>query len=138
MPQQQNVESVRAFFDRVLNGGDVASLQEFVHQDVVVPESSGGLDGMRRRLAALRASFANPEYKIVETVSEGERVVVRFSAKATNSGDYMGLPATGHRLSLWGVMLFGFDAGAISEFWMLVDSQGILKQLRDGLATPAR
>jgi len=29
------------------------------------------------------------------------------------------------------VMMFRFEAGAIAEFWSLVDSQGILKQLRE-------
>ncbi len=79
----------------------------------------------------MRSTFASPEYKVMDTVCEGEKVVARFSAKATHAGRYMGVPATGRLLRLWGVMIFRFEAGAIAEFWSLVDAQGILKQLRE-------
>jgi len=131
LPHAENLKSVQAFFDRILNSGDVASLESFSHRDVVVPQSSPGIEGFRKFLADMRSTFANPEYKVMDTVSEGEKVVVRFSAKATHSGRYMGLPATGRPLKLWGVMIFRFEAGAIAEYWSLVDSQAVLKQLRE-------
>lgn len=131
MPAAQNVASVVALFERVLNAGDISALEEFAHRDVVVPESAPGIESFRRLLVGMRTTFANPEYKVIETVSEGEKVVARFSAKATHAGRYMGIPATGRRLNLWGVMIFRFEAGAIAEFWSLVDSQGILRQLRE-------
>ena len=131
MPQEENLELVRAFYDRVLNAGDVGSLESFSHRDVVVPPSAPGIESFRRLLVEMRATFANPEYKVMDTICEGEKVVVRFSAKATHAGRYMGLPATGRGLKLWGVMIFRFEAGAIAEYWSLVDSQGILKQLRE-------
>ncbi len=131
MPPAENVESVRTFFDRVLNAGDVASLESFAHRDVTLPESSPGIEGFRRLITELRSTFASPEYKVMEVVSEGEKVAVRFSAKATHAGRFMGIPATGRKLKLWGVMLFRFEAGAIVEFWSVVEAQGILKQLRE-------
>ena len=131
MPSTENLESVKAFFERVLNSGDTASLEEFAHRDVVVPESARGIESFRRYLVGMRSTFANPEYKVLDTIAEGEKVVVRFSARATHAGRYMGLPATGRKLKLWGIMIFRFDAGAISEFWSLIDAQGILRQLRE-------
>ncbi len=131
MPPAENLESVRAFFERVLNGGDTVGLEEFAPRDVLVPESAPGVESFKRLLAGLRGTFSNPEYKIIDTVSEGEKVVVRFSAKATHAGRYMGLPATGRKLKLWGVMIFRFDAGAIAEFWSIIDAQGVLRQLRE-------
>jgi steroid delta-isomerase-like uncharacterized protein len=131
LPRQENLESVRAFFERVLNAGDVASLESFAHRDVLVPQSAPGIQSLRRLLVEMRGAFGSPEYKVVDTVSEGEKVVVRFSAKATHAGRYMGLPASGRVLKLWGVMIFRFEAGAIAEFWSLVDSEAILKQLRE-------
>jgi steroid delta-isomerase-like uncharacterized protein len=131
LPRAKNLESVRAFFERVLNAGDVASLESFSHRDVLVPQSAPGIESFRRLLVEMRNAFANPEYKVMDTVCEGEKVVVRFSANATHAGRYMGLPASGRALRLWGVMIFRFEAGAIAEFWSLFDSQAILKQLRE-------
>lgn len=131
MPQAENLERVRAFFERVLNAGDAASLESFAHPDVRVPQSAPGIESFRRMVLELRSTFASPEYNVIDTVCEGEKVVVRFVAKATHAGRYMGVPASGRVLRLWGVMIFRFEAGAIAEFWNLVDSQEILKQLRE-------
>lgn len=131
MPRAENLESVRAFFDRVLNAGDMASLESFSHRDLLLPQSAPGIESFRRLLAEMRSTFASPEYKVMDTICEGEKVVVRFAGKATHAGRYMGLPASGRTLKLWGVMIFRFEAGAIAEFWSLVDAQGILKQLRE-------
>jgi steroid delta-isomerase-like uncharacterized protein len=131
LPKAENLESVRTFFDKVLNAGDLGSLESFCHRNVAVPQSAPGIESFRRLLAEMRGAFANPEYKVLDTVCEGEKVVVRFSAKATHAGRYMGLPASGRTLNLWGVMIFRFEAGAIAEFWSVTDSQGILKQLRE-------
>lgn len=131
MPRAENLESVRAFFERVLNGGDLSALEGLVHRDVLVPQSTPGIESLRRLLSETRSTFASPEYKVMDTVCEGEKVVVRFSAKATHAGRYMGVPPSGRSLRLWGVMIFRFEAGAIAEFWSLFDSQAILRQLRE-------
>jgi steroid delta-isomerase-like uncharacterized protein len=131
LPPAENVKSVAAFFEKVLNAGDTESLEGFAHRDVLIPEAAPGIESLKRLLVGMRSTFASPEYKVMDTVSDGEKVVVRFSAKATHAGRYLGLPATGRRLNLWGVMMFRFDAGAIAEFWSLIDAQGILRQLRE-------
>jgi steroid delta-isomerase-like uncharacterized protein len=131
LPPAENAESVNAFFERILNAGDVASLESLAHRDVVAPESGPGIEGLRRLLVEMRNTFASPEYKVMDMVSEDEKVVVRYSAKATHAGRFMGIPATGRKLKFWGVMLFRFEAGAIAEFWSVVEAQAILKQLRE-------
>src|ERR1700688_3450163 len=79
LPPAENVKSVGSFFERVLNAGDTESLEEFAHRDVLLPESAPGIESFKRLLVGMRSTFANPEYKVMDTVSEGERVVVRFS-----------------------------------------------------------
>jgi predicted ester cyclase len=138
LPAEENLEAVDAFFQRVLNAGDMAALDGLSHRDVIVPGSKSGIEGFRGILVEIRGTFAGPEYKVMETISEGEKVVVRYSAKATHSGKYLGLNGTGLRLRLWGIMIFRFEAGGIAEFWHLFDIQGILKQIREadkGLAS---
>jgi predicted ester cyclase len=131
LPRAENLESVRGFFERVLNGGDLAGLEGLFHRDVLVPQSTPGIDSLRRLLSETRSTFAGPEYKVMDTISDGEKVVVRFSAKAKHAGSYMGLAPTGRPLRLWGVMIFRFEAGAVAEFWSLFDSHAILGQLRE-------
>jgi steroid delta-isomerase-like uncharacterized protein len=130
LPWTRNRESVEIFFERVLNAGDLTNLESLSHQDVIIPESAPGIENLRRFLQDLRTTFANPEYKVIDTISEGEKVVVRFSVKATHAGRFLGIPPSGRKLKIWGVMIFRFEAGAIAELWTVLDAQGILKQLR--------
>lgn len=130
MPEAKNLAAVQEFFEKVLNAGDMEALERLSNRDVSVPQATPGIEGLRRLLSSGRETFGDPEYKILDTISEGEKVAVRFSAKVTHSGRYMGLRPTGLALRLWGVMIFRFQAGGIAEFWSLVDSQGILSQLR--------
>lgn len=123
-------EAVGTFFDRVMNAGDLSALDSIVRRDAVVPQAGGGLEGVRELVSGLRRSFSDPEYRIMETVSDGHRFSVRFSGTATNSGKYLGVPPTDRRLNLWGLMMLGFEAGAIAELWVLLDAEAILKQLR--------
>jgi len=125
-----NLETVRAFFDRVLNSGDIDALPSFVRTDVTVPQSPAGIEGMRRLLLELSKAFSRPEYKIVDATSDGTKIAVRFAGKATHTGRYLGIPATDRVLKVWGVMIFKFEDGAISELWSLIDARDILSQLR--------
>lgn len=131
MPKTENAEVVKVFFERVLNSGDFSSLGSLSHREVILPERGPGIENLRKQLTELRSTFANPEYKIVDTISEDEKVAVRFSAKATHEGRYMSIPGSGRKLKLWGVMMFRFEAGLIAEFWSVFDSSAILKQLRE-------
>jgi steroid delta-isomerase-like uncharacterized protein len=129
VPRVQNLETVQAFF-KVLNGGDLASLRGVAVPGVAVAGSQPGVQGLTAYLSALRSTFSEPEFKVVDSIADGEKVAVRFSAKATHAGRYLGIPATGRKLKLWGVMIFGFENGSISEFWSVIDAQGVLEQLR--------
>lgn len=130
MKGTDNLETVRAFFDEVINSGDVDSIPSFVSRDALVPQSIPGPEGVRRLLGELRGAFSDPEFKAMDTISDGEKVAVRLSGKATHTGKYLGLPPSDRVLKIWGVMIFKFESGMISEFWSLVDAQGILAQLR--------
>jgi predicted ester cyclase len=131
MPEQENVGLVREFVGKVLNDGDMDALSGMVHNDIVLPGSTPGLDGLRRTLLDQRKVFADPEYKAVDVIAQGEKVAVRFAGKATHDAAFLGLPATGKRLKIWGVMIFRFEGRMIAEFWSVLDVSSILGQLRD-------
>ncbi|MDA4118480.1 MAG: ester cyclase [Thaumarchaeota archaeon] len=135
MPAAENLRSVQSFFEKVLNAGDMAWLEGLSHRDVIIAGSKPGVESFKRLLVEMRGVFANPEYKVMDSISDGEKVVVRFSGKATHSGRYLGINATALRLRLWGVMIFRFEAGSIAEFWSLVDAGDVLSQLREASVT---
>ena len=131
MPEEENVRIVREFVEKVLNEGDMALLAGMVHPDVIVPDSRPGIESLKGILLDQRRVFADPEYRVVDVIAQEEEVAVRFAGKSTHNAAYLGLPATGKRLKMWGVMIFRFEGRRIAEFWSVLETPSILRQLRE-------
>ena len=96
---EQNALVVRQMIDRVLNGRDLAALDEFVAEDFVeldpFPGQGKGREGLREVMAGLIATFPDMQWSVQEQVSEGDKVVTRFTWTGTHSADFGGVPASG-------------------------------------------
>jgi len=60
---------------------------------------------------------------------EEDRATGYYTLTATHTGDFMGIPATGRRISVTGVNLFRVRGGKIVEEWVSNDSLGMMQQL---------
>jgi len=80
------------------------------------------------------AAFPDFTHVIEEMVAEGDRVAVRMRFEATHQGDFMGIPATGKKVSYAGVQMFTLVDGVCTENWALDDNFGFMMQLGMQLA----
>jgi predicted ester cyclase len=62
-------------------------------------------------------------------VAEGDKVVARFSLRATHKGDYMGIPATNRPVHLTGTCVIRMEGCKPGEWWLEADFLGLLQQL---------
>ena len=62
-------------------------------------------------------------------VADGDRVVLRWTARGTNTGEMMGMPATGKPATVTGIIVNRLAAGKIAEGWGNFDALGMLQQL---------
>ena len=84
----------------------------------------------RAWIAPFLDSFSDVEMRIVELVSEGDRVVGRFSCSGTHTGNWQGHPATGSRFTnVAEVYFFRIRDGRIAGAWGLEDTWERLRQL---------
>jgi hypothetical protein len=60
---------------------------------------------------------------------KAERVAARVRFAGTNTGPFMGMPATGRAFSVPMIIYFGLRDGKISDNWTQVDMLGLLTQL---------
>jgi predicted ester cyclase len=81
-----------------------------------------GHEGIRRSLALYQLLFADGdlEIRVVDQVSEGDRVVSRWVAEGHNRG---------RQLRLWGITISHFADGEIVEDWSASDNLDVLRQL---------
>jgi steroid delta-isomerase-like uncharacterized protein len=130
---QDNSAIVRRFVDEVINQGKMGSAEEFVWEDVVeqvpLPGQGPGLEGQKDVLRGMRSAFPDIEFSIKEQVCEGDKVVSRFEWTGTHKAEFMGVPATGRQVRVWGVVIDRLEAGRIKDTRILMDALGLMMQL---------
>jgi predicted ester cyclase len=62
-------------------------------------------------------------------VAEGDLVAVRLDSTATQSGEFMGVPATGKTYTIEELHLFRVSDGRVAEHWHQLDGMGMMRQL---------
>ena len=132
---------VERLFDMVLSSGDTSELSSLVTEEVVVhptamPCESGffGLDGVTRWLSATWAAFEDIAFQVEQIVAHGEIVAVRWSARGTSTGHFMGMPATGKPIGFTGVSMYRLEHGKIAEIWDARNTFGIIQQINPKVA----
>ena len=136
-PLEANKAIARRLFEVALNQDNLDVYNEVHSKDFVAHagKRSAGLAEDLRDAKGWRQAFPDGQYTIDQVIAEGDRVVVQFTARGTNTGTGNGLPATGKRIEVTGVTIFVIVHGKIVEEWSQADMLGLLKQL--GLV-PAR
>jgi predicted ester cyclase len=73
--------------------------------------------------------FPDMHWTVKEQISEGEKVVTRFTWTGTHQGTFMGIPATNKSVEVWGVVIDVVKNGWFSESRIIMDTVGLLTQL---------
>ena len=137
---QDNSAIVRRFVDEVINQGKMGSAEEFVWEDVVeqvpLPGQGPGLEGLKDVLRGMRSAFPDIDFSIKEQVCEGDKVASRFEWTGTHGAEFLGVPATGRQVRVWGVVIDRLEAGRIKDTRILIDTLGLTMQL-GALGAPA-
>jgi len=125
-------ELVRRFYEDVLVGGDLVALDELATSDYEehdpLPGQGDGLQGLKDRVSTLREGL-DPRFTIEDVISEGDRLVVRWTNSGTHVGDFLGIPATNKSFSVAGMDIYRVSEGKLAEHWHVVDQLSMLQQL---------
>jgi predicted ester cyclase len=87
-----------------------------------------GREGLRARRDAATSAFSNPAFKIVSSVEDGDRVILRWTLSCINGGEWLGQPATRRSLSCTGSTYARIEQGRIAMWVELVDVLTLLRQ----------
>ncbi len=136
MSTRSNKALIRRYL-KAIDAGDVSILDEFVSKDFVdhsgSPGRSSDLEGLRRSF--LDSQVATPGYhRLDELIADGDMVAARVTGHGTHAGTYRGIPATGRRIRMSGIVIWRIRRGKIVERWSVSDHEDLLRQMR----APAR
>ena len=128
----RNETVIRRFIDEVINGGDFSALRELVHTDYVYRSPDQELQGpeaLEGLLTAYRSGLPDLKTIIDDLIVSGDKVVIAITLTGTHTGELMGIPATGAKLSVQGMVLSRLEDGRIVEEREILDMLGMFQQL---------
>ena len=132
MPQD-NATVVRSFVEEVITRGDIDSAGQYVWDDVVeqvpLPGQGPGLEGLKDILRGMCTAFPDLNFSIEEQVSEADKVASRFEWTGTHQAEFLGVPATGRSVRVWGIVIDRLEQGRIKDTRIIMDTLGLLRQL---------
>ena len=137
---EQNRRLVRRLYDELFSKWNLAVIDELISPEFIGHEMPPGMprgpEGIRQFYAGIRAGLPDVQLTVEDMIGEGDRVVVRWRARATHRGVFRGIPPTGARVSFTGIAIYRLSKGKIVERWVEVDLLGLTEQLRATAASP--
>ena len=104
---------------------------DYVRHDPAFPEEVRGPEGYKRYVRALMEPFPDGKIFVEDVIVDpsGNKAAIRWTWRATHTGDFMGIPPTGKRVELAGISIVRAENGKLVECWDGYDSVGLLRQL---------
>jgi C-1 hydroxylase len=100
--------------------GDIEALKEIFSPDYVYHNETGQTASLENLIEQLKKEiemFPDRTISNEELIAKGDRVVHRYIARGTHTGEVGGLAPTGNKLELGGIEILRFENGKIVESW---------------------
>jgi steroid delta-isomerase-like uncharacterized protein len=130
--------TMEPFVQRVIDAYNDRTLEAFdslLTDDVLLvrdEEKAHGRDEFKAVLARLRRAFPDIQYRISDVVSSGDKLALRWEARGTHRGEYLGVPPTSRSVSYGGITIYELRGGRIARVWVAADLLSLLRRLHEG------
>jgi steroid delta-isomerase-like uncharacterized protein len=88
-----------------------------------------GKEGFKEFVGTYLAAFPDGKITVDDQIAEGDKVTTRWTAHGTNTGELMGMPATGREVTVTGMTYSRISGGQVHESWGSWDTLSMLQQL---------
>lgn len=135
MATQEDKTLVRRLQEEVFARGDTDVADAILtvnfrwHAPNLPPDVTPDRDGVKRYGTLLHAAYPDIHFTYDDIIADGDKVVTRWTARGTQTGALMGIPPTGHEVSVTGIDIFRVADGQVAELWESWDQLGMLQQL---------
>lgn len=118
---ETNKALIRRIFEDVIPAGDRTAMRDLFDPGWTdhdpLPGQPAGLAGAEYVVATMHTAHPDLRFSIDDLIAEGDRVVIRWTLRGTNTGPMLGRPATGEPVELAAVVIFRVADGRIAERW---------------------
>lgn len=114
--------------------GNADSLEKYVAADFIDHEgaqgaASTGLQGLKDVIASNHAAFPDLQMTVLNSVMDGNMVMVHFNFKGTNTGPLGNGATTNKPVDVNGVDVLRFENGKCAEHWGYMEDRKMMEQL---------
>ena len=127
---EQNSGIIRQVFDQVVNKGNFEAVNQFYDPKCVIHQGDKtmSLNEAVSDAREWRSAAPNMTMTVEKIEGAGDRLVVHWIARGTNTGQGHGLVASGKPIVVRGNTHFRFANGKIAEEWNNFNEEEIFKQ----------
>jgi steroid delta-isomerase-like uncharacterized protein len=119
------------FIETVWNGNNADAADRFLAPGYRDHAYTGGdANALKTVVRELGAAFPDQRQAIEDLVATDDRVMLRIRLQATHTGTFRGLAPTGRAVDVRVARWFRIEDGRIAEHWALLDTSGLLRQLK--------
>ena len=129
-------EQNKAVFEKLmsaLNAKDMATMGSLIADDFVdndaMPGMAPGRQGMIDMMGMFVGAFPDLNVVVEHWVAEGDLVVGVMTTKGTQTGEFMGMPASGKKFSIREMHMVRVANGKMAEHWGLSNEMSMMQQL---------
>ena len=136
MSTEQNKTLVRTLMEEVWHKHNVAAIDEifgpeYIGHVISYPGSSYDIEEAKEDSADFLTAFSDFRVTCDDVFAEGDRVALRYTTRATHTGEFAGIAPTGRRVAFAGIAINRCHEGRIVEQWQIFDGPGLMAQLSD-------
>jgi len=130
--EEQNKAQAKRYFEG-LDSGDVekalAIVDEVFMPGCITHSAGGDLQGIEQVKQYVKNVFliwSDLHHPIEQIMATGDIVITRIIFKAKQTGEFMGIPATGKQVSVPVIYIYRFEDGKVKEGWLDWDSSLVM------------
>jgi steroid delta-isomerase-like uncharacterized protein len=129
---EENKAVVRRFITEIFLEGNLDSVDELLTDDFT-PHTWGkvepGKEAMKAAIERVSKGLSDASMTIEDVIAERDRVAVRLTSHAVQTGEFMGLPPSGKPYTIGEIHIFRLVDGKVAEHWHQADFMGMMRQL---------
>ena len=129
---EENKAAMRRAYN-AMEKGDLDSLADLLADDFVEHElftdQPPTKEGTLQFFKVMRAAFPDLSIDVDDMIAEGDRVFIRAKMTGTHEGEFMGVPASGNKITVPMADFLRFRDGKVVEHWGVTDSGVMMQQL---------
>ena len=132
MSTEENKDIVDRFWDEVWNKRNFDIADELLPDNVIVHNFGTVIEGReawRQTMIPFFTGFPDLNLTVEFTITEEDKVAIRWTAAGTHNGEFRGIPPSGKPIKIAGVALYRVAGSKIVEGWSQPDTLGLLQQI---------